>query len=43
LQYPRPGGNLVSSMSTALRFTSFTSYWRNPAASGVLACISENT
>ncbi len=43
LQYPRPGGNLVSSMSTALRFTSFNSYWRNPAASGVLACISENT
>jgi hypothetical protein len=44
LQYLPPGGNLVCSMSTALRFTSFTlCYWRHPAASGVLACISENT
>jgi hypothetical protein len=32
------------SMSSRLSFTSFTlCYWRNPAASGVLACISENT
>jgi hypothetical protein len=31
-------------MSSRTSFTLFTfSYWRYPAASGVLACISENT
>jgi hypothetical protein len=31
-------------MTSRPSFTAFTfSYWRHPAASGVLACISENT
>jgi len=33
-----------SSVTSQFRFTGFTfCYWRNPAASGALACISENT
>jgi hypothetical protein len=44
LQYPHPRCSLISSMSSRNSFTSFTlCYWRHPAASGVLACISENT
>jgi hypothetical protein len=44
LQSPEPPVYRFTSMSSRFQFAFFTcSYWRHPAASGVLACISENT